>query len=494
MSTKKMFNRALSVLIAAGLLLAWIGPVRAAIQPMPPAANVPTPPAQTVKLIFIHHSTGENWLADGYGDLGIRLGENNYFVSDTNYGWGPNHIGDRTDIPDWIEWFRSPATTNYMNALLAESDQNSSYTRTLSDPGGQNTIVMFKSCFPNSNLEGSPDDPPDPTPGLTVGHAKYVYNEVLKYFRSRPDKLFVVITAPPVSSSTYAANARAFNNWLYEDWLTENSYPFSNVAVFDFYNVLTHPDAHHRYNSTSGSIEHLVTSRNTLFYPWEPGNDHPNVAGSQKATTEFVPLLNIFYNRWKADDIPQNVTITSDGSQDGWILESTENSTKGGTLNQAATTLRLGDNNAKKQYLAILSFDTGAGLPDNAVITKVTLKVKKQGITGGGNPVTAFQGFMVDIKKGFFGTTALQASDFQAPATKTVGPFVTTINGGWYSITLTNAKAYIHKLSTLSGLTQIRLRFNLDDNNNTAANFLSLYSGNAPAGSRPQLVIQYYLP
>ncbi|MGR8935730.1 MAG: hypothetical protein ACU837_15300, partial [Gammaproteobacteria bacterium] len=29
----------------------------------------PNPPEQTVKLIFIHHSTGENWLRDDYGYL-----------------------------------------------------------------------------------------------------------------------------------------------------------------------------------------------------------------------------------------------------------------------------------------------------------------------------------------------------------------------------------------------------------------------------------------
>ena len=78
----------------------------------------PNPPDGTVKLIFIHHSTGENWLTDGYGDLGKTLGENNYFVSDTNYGWGPDAIGDRTDIPNWEEWFASPNTPTYMEALI----------------------------------------------------------------------------------------------------------------------------------------------------------------------------------------------------------------------------------------------------------------------------------------------------------------------------------------------------------------------------------------
>ena len=78
----------------------------------------PNVPESVVKLIFIHHSTGENWLTDGYGDLGRTLGQNNYFVSDTNYGWGPDSIGDRTDIPNWMEWFRSGDTPVYMDALF----------------------------------------------------------------------------------------------------------------------------------------------------------------------------------------------------------------------------------------------------------------------------------------------------------------------------------------------------------------------------------------
>ena len=94
------------------------------------------PPSRVVKLIFIHHSTGENWLSDGYGDLGSTLGQNNYFVSDTNYGWGPDGIGDRTDIPDWQEWFRSDNTPTYMEELFQENGQNAEYTRSLSDPGG----------------------------------------------------------------------------------------------------------------------------------------------------------------------------------------------------------------------------------------------------------------------------------------------------------------------------------------------------------------------
>jgi hypothetical protein len=283
-----------ALIVLWGLVIGSLGSIQVFAQ----SEDNPNPPDTTIKLIFIHHSTGENWLTDGYGNLGKTLDSNNYFVSDTNYGWGPNAIGDRTDIPNWVEWFSSPDTPTYMTALFSESGQNSNYTRTLSDPGGENEIIMFKSCFPNSQLEGNPNDPPaSEGDALTVANAKYVYNEILNYFKTRPDKLFIVITAPPLSDPTFAANARAFNNWLVGNWLTENSYPYQNVAVWDFYNVLTALDNHHRF--LNGTVDHSANQTSNIeFYP--SSDDHPSAEGSQKATNEFVPMLNVFYHRWQA--------------------------------------------------------------------------------------------------------------------------------------------------------------------------------------------------
>jgi len=291
----------------------------------------PTSPTVPVRLIFIHHSTGENWLADDDGELGIALRDNNYFVSDTYYGWGPpdqdegsGTIGDHTDIGHWYNWFNGPNSSTYLAALYAESDQHSSYSR-LPDglnPGGENEIIMFKSCFPNSHLGGSPTDSPttgdNPLRGQdssseyhTVGNAKGIYKDLLTYFATRQDKLFIVIAAPPLmegeTNATEAANARAFNNWLVNDWLS--GYAYNNVAVFDFYNVLTSNGGgsntndlgaltgnHHRYRN--GVIEHTIgLANNYSSYP--TGDSHPSQAGNLKATGEFVPLLNIYYHRWQ---------------------------------------------------------------------------------------------------------------------------------------------------------------------------------------------------
>ncbi len=161
----------LALAAAAALLSAPPAAQRLPLAPRHLSAPVDaSPPAQPVKLVFMHHSVGENWLQDFHGGLGTALAANNYFVSDTNYGWGPPDdaaggvIGDHTDIGHWWSWFVGPHHATYLAALLAESGQHSDYSRPGSDPGGSNRIVMFKSCFPNSRLGGSPADPPTRTP------------------------------------------------------------------------------------------------------------------------------------------------------------------------------------------------------------------------------------------------------------------------------------------------------------------------------------------
>ncbi|MCX6565404.1 MAG: hypothetical protein NTW38_03115 [Candidatus Aminicenantes bacterium] len=492
METSTNFNRLSTRIKAAGILLFFVLSAAGTFDASPqvrPEALGPAKPTSVVKLIFVHHSTGENWLQDGYGNLGIELGANNYFTSDTNYGWGPNGIGDRTDIPDWREWFRGSNTAAIMKALYAESGRHSSYTRSLADPSGPNEIIMFKSCFPNSALEGNPNDPPDGSnPGLNVGYAKYVYNDLLKYFMTRPDKLFVVITAPPLSDNTYAANARAFNNWLVFDWLTQNAYAFNNVVVFDFYNILTDPNAHHRWYNNA--IQHVAQTRNTLYYPASPGDDHPSIAGSRKAKTEFVPLLNVYYNRWKAVNVPVTRTYTSRGAEDGWVLESGENSSVGGTLNAGSLSLNVGDNAQKKQFRAFLSLDTH-DIPDNAVFVSATLQVKRQGQVNQ-NPME-FANMLADVKKGAFGgSNSLVVADFQSPAN--LAPcctFAETSVNGWYSAKLISGSLpFINK----TGLTQFRVRFNVDDDNDSVADYLQFYSGEAASTNRPRLVITYIVP
>ncbi len=285
--------------LSASMIIVLILSGSLALSPAFAQTDDPTPPDDPVKLIFIHHSVGENWLTDGDGNLGRTLGENDYFVSDTNYGWGPDSIGDNTDYHNWIDWFIGSESGRYLDALYNESGQNANYTRTLSDPGGKNQIIIFKSCFPNSDLGGTPNEAAADGEWYTVGHAKYVYNQLLDYFITRPDKLFVIITPPPLLDITHAENAREFSRWLVEDWLAENNYPLNNIAVWDLHNTLTNPDNHHHFQN--GAIDYTIYHGNGILHYDSAGDEHPNSIGNQKATAEFLPMLNIFYNRWIAE-------------------------------------------------------------------------------------------------------------------------------------------------------------------------------------------------
>jgi hypothetical protein len=58
---------------------------------------------------------------------------------------------------------------------------------------------------------------------------------------------------------------------------------------------------------------------------------------------------------------------------------------------------------------------------------------------------------------------------------------------------LTGGKASISKLSTNSGLTQLRLYFATDDNNNRLTDYMKFFSGNSTT-NKPLLVITYSVP
>lgn len=184
----------------------------------------------------------------------------------------------------------------------------------------------------------------------------------------------------------------------------------------------------------------------------------------------------------------QTATYASAGSSDGWVLESSEISNRGGTLSATGTTLRVGDDAANKQYRSILSFST-AVLPDNAVILSATLKVRYQG-KAGTTPFTTHGKLLVDAMRGsFLNNAALQLGDFEAVATKagaaTIG---STPVAGWHTTLIPGT--YVNR----TGNTQLRLRFAKDDNNDRSADYVSFHSGNAVAASRPVLVIVYYTP
>lgn len=204
-----------------------------------------------------------------------------------------------------------------------------------------------------------------------------------------------------------------------------------------------------------------------------------------------------FYSISKKTAETKTERLRSNGRNDGWILESSENSNVGGTKNSNADTFRVGDDGQDRQYRAILHFPTHH-LPDNAVITQAILMIKAQGIAGT-DPFATHGNLLVDVCSGPygswgpFGIHALQASDFQDSAG--LGSAAIIQNnpvGGWYWAVMNPAAfSFINK----TGVTQFRLAFQIDDNDDLGVDYLTFFSGDVEDQAiRPHLMIDYYVP
>ncbi len=172
------------------------------VQPLDLSAFSDARPDQPVDVLFIHHSTGGQWLADAGPEVGqdciyethpnggglrTRMQAQGYILHEASYG---SRIGQDTDLFDWLPKFREQ-----MSEVLICDFQD-----TFCTGDRRNHVVMFKSCFPNNSFVGVGTPPGDAAgPDLTVANAKAACTALLDKFKQRQDVLFVCITAPPLA-------------------------------------------------------------------------------------------------------------------------------------------------------------------------------------------------------------------------------------------------------------------------------------------------------
>jgi hypothetical protein len=263
-------------------------------------------------LIFIHHSVGKRWLDHS---LHNALVAKNYIDerNDIYYGTDldpdsarPDSLaptpGDKTNMNHWILWFN-----DYLNGVKKHGCDD-----------GFNKIIMFKSCYPISNIVANGSEPGDPFSstqtvvnytavyrhpsgsGNTYIHNGYTYEPLEDVFADNPDILFIPVTAPPrhyapvdATTDAEAHRARVFNNWLKDDWLDDynsDNPGLNNVAVFDFFDVLAYPDDHSSH-----------PNRLKKEYGGESGDSHPKPEGNDNATKVFATNADNFIDTaWNA--------------------------------------------------------------------------------------------------------------------------------------------------------------------------------------------------
>lgn len=252
---------------------------------------------ELANLFFLHHSTGNGLIVEGnmrgaiqaynsanatafafwdhgYSSDGLRnpAGED----TGTSYG-GPT---DNTN-PDGLHYIFTSS----------EAEAQSCRNQILNN----HQVIAFKSCFPASEI-------PD---AATLAQYQTYYLEMRTVFDQRPDRLFVVMSTPPLhrlaTSSASAANARLFANWLKSaDYLGGHS----NVVCFDLFN-------------------YLADNNNFLKYEYEGSHDndnsHPNTLANQTVGPIFANFLMasaLAYRPSPTPTVPPSIAITANGAAD----------------------------------------------------------------------------------------------------------------------------------------------------------------------------------
>jgi hypothetical protein len=170
------------------------------------------------------------------------------------------------------------------------------------------------------------------------------------------------------------------------------------------------------------------------------------------------------------------------------LIESSETSNAGGIAAPDNDEIQVGDQADGRQFKGLVTFDTSV-LPDGAVVLSATLRLRRAGVFGT-SPFGTHGSCRIDVGP-LFGTSALVPTDFEAPAA-VVGAGVlaaATANGQWSEGTLgPSGLAAIDR----TGTTQLRLAFDLDDNNDGGADRIRYNAGETvdPA-LRPELILTF---
>ena len=229
-------------------------------------------------------------------------------------------------------------------------------------------------------------------------------SEEIDDYSFHPELLFVgdwlfPIAHPYWHSTKYPLDAVKWEMTRYQD-MAENT----NRFVF-FKEVGLPTSGAMGLSETSHDLFYRELAKTDVRFVYFEGFDQPS-----KTTSSVEPYWGIFNAAREPKLLGWNLMgyrlFTSDGVNDGTILECSQSSGEGCRIDSNAATLIVGDDSLNRQYRAFLSFNT-AGLPDNAVITSVKLKVKLESVAGG-NPFDKHRTLKVDSCKSFGSSLELQ--------------------------------------------------------------------------------------
>lgn len=222
-----------------------------------------TPSPTSARGVFLHHSTGEciwnGGVAEWFESYNTEhrtkyVMEERAFPNESPYGW------ENFPYDYWNIWVRHAGSRPYKEEPTLEM-----LTK-------QYDVVVFKHCFPVSNIEADTGTADVASPDKRIENYKLQYAALKAKMKSFPRVRFLVWTgaaqvAADVDPSS-ARRAREFFEWVVGEW----DEPRDNVYVWDFYEL-----------ETGGGLY--------LTPDFASGDAHPNEEFSKRAAPLFAQRL-----------------------------------------------------------------------------------------------------------------------------------------------------------------------------------------------------------
>ena len=213
-----------------------------------------TDKVKPTKIIFIHHSTGKNIWNGNQSSIKFKLGNLSSKISgksnmqatvptlfkEHNRVHATNFEIEELTFPKAKPYGWKNYPFDYYNIWVKHAGEEPFMEEpTLEILTKKYDIIMFKHCFPTSNIQPDKDVADINSDYKSIANYKLQYNALKEKMHQFPKSKFIVWTgAAQVESqitTEEAKRAREFFNWVVKEW----DQPNDNIFVWDLYNMQT---------------------------------------------------------------------------------------------------------------------------------------------------------------------------------------------------------------------------------------------------------------
>ncbi len=223
---------------------------------------------------FLTHSVGsalyqEGKIAEWFTDYNSANGTD-FTIQRRSYPAEP-YPWENNPYDYWNVWVNGACSEECFSTILEKYD-----------------IVIMKHCYTAARIEADINDPDVTSDRKSVENYKLQYRAIRDLLDDQPETKFIVFTLAPRhrlrTNATEAGRAKAFADWVKNEWLQEDGKEHNNIFIFDFWGHIAESDA----TPEKGAV-------NCIRYEYEKDhssdNSHPNLLANETVAPVFARFI-----------------------------------------------------------------------------------------------------------------------------------------------------------------------------------------------------------